>query len=166
MLNQDNSSTLLHDLDKIDRRILQVMQADAKLNTKEIAHRVGLSITPTYERIKKIEKMGLIKSQVTLLDRQKVGKTLIAFCSVSLQLHSLAHIKNFEAAIAKLHEVMECYHVAGNYDYLLKVVVNDMNKYQQFLTYKLATIENIAQVHSSFVMTETKHTTAFQLDEV
>ncbi|MBV8251069.1 MAG: Lrp/AsnC family transcriptional regulator [Chitinophaga sp.] len=150
-------------LDKTDRHILQVLQQDAKLNTKEIAYRIGLSVTPTYERLKKIEKLGIIKSYVTLLDGEKLGKSLVAYCNVSLQLHSLPLLRKFEAAVHQLEEVMECYHLAGNYDYLLKVVVDDMKSYQHFITNKLATIENIAQVNSSFVMTEIKHTTAFQL---
>ncbi|MCW3465485.1 Lrp/AsnC family transcriptional regulator [Chitinophaga nivalis] len=150
-------------LDKTDRRILQVLQTNARLNTKEIAHRIGLSVTPTYERLKKIEKLGIIKDYVTLLHGEMIGKTLVAFCNVSLQLHSQPLLKKFEAAIAKMEEVMECYHVAGTYDYLLKVVVDDMRSYQHFLTNKLAAIENIAQVHSSFVMTEIKHTTAYGL---
>ncbi|HVI43458.1 MAG TPA: Lrp/AsnC family transcriptional regulator [Chitinophaga sp.] len=150
-------------LDKTDRRILEVLQRNARLNTKEIAHRIGLSVTPTYERLKKIEKLGVIKHYVTILDGEKLGKTTTAYCNVSLQLHSKPLLKKFEAAIAGMEEVMECYHVAGTYDYLLKVVVNDMRNYQHFLTNKLAAIENIAQVHSSFVMTEIKHTTAFGL---
>ncbi|MBO9731051.1 MAG: Lrp/AsnC family transcriptional regulator [Chitinophaga sp.] len=150
-------------LDNTDRRILQVLQQDARLNTKEIAHRIGLSVTPTYERLKKIEKSGVIKSYVTLLHAEQVGKALMAFCNVSLRLHSQPLIKKFETAIAGMEEVMECYHVAGTYDYLLKVVVDDMRSYQYFLTGKLAAVENIGQVHSSFVMTEIKHTTAFGL---
>ncbi|WP_143306766.1 Lrp/AsnC family transcriptional regulator [Chitinophaga vietnamensis] len=150
-------------LDKTDRRILQVLQHHARLNTKEIAHRIGLSVTPTYERLKKIEKMGIIKAYVTILHGEKVGKAMAAFCNVSLQLHSQPLLKKFETAIHKMEEVMECYHVAGNYDYLLKIVVDDMRSYQHFITNKLAAIENIAQVHSSFVMTEIKHTTAFAL---
>lgn len=150
-------------LDKTDRRILEVLQENARLNTKEIAHRIGLSVTPTYERLKKIEKMGVIRNYVTLLHPEKIGKTLVAFCNVSLQLHSQPLLKKFESAISQMEEVMECYHVAGTFDYLLKVVVNDMRNYQHFLTNKLAAIENIAQVHSSFVMTEIKHTTVFGL---
>lgn len=149
--------------DKTDRKILDVLQKDARLNTKEIAHRIGLSVTPTYERLKKIEKSGVIKSYVTLLHGDKIGKGLMAYCNVSLQLHSQTFIKKFEAAIARMEEVMECYHVAGNYDYLLKVVIDDMRSYQHFLTNKLAAIENIGQVHSAFVLTEVKHTTVFAL---
>lgn len=155
----------MENFDKMDQRILNALQQNARLNTKEIAHKVGLTITPTYERLKKIEKTGVIKNYVTLLDREKIGKSLAAFCNVTLQVHSLPLLKNFEAAMSKLDEVMECYHVAGTYDYLLKVVVKDMNKYQDFLTNKLASIENIANVNSLFVMTEIKHNTAYVLDK-
>jgi DNA-binding Lrp family transcriptional regulator len=151
-------------LDKTDRRILEVIQHDARLNTKEIAGKIGLSVTPTYERLKKIEKTGIIKGYVTLLDREMVGKSLAAFCNVTLLRHSLPLLKKFELSIHKMDEVMECHHVAGTYDYLLKVVVRDMNAYQDFLVNKLAATENIANVHSVFVMTEIKHTTAYTIE--
>lgn len=150
--------------DQIDERIIRVLQDNSRLNTKEIAHKVGLTVTPTYERLKKIDKSGIIKGYVTLMDRERLGKGLAAFCHVTLQVHSLPLLKTFEQAMSGLDEVMECYHVAGTYDYLLKVVVRDMNKYQDFLTNKLAAIENIAHVHSLFVMTEIKHTTAYTID--
>lgn len=150
-------------LDKTDLKILQVLQTDARLNTKEIAHRIGLTVTPTYERLKKIDQLGIIKQYVALLDGEKLGKTLVSFINVSLQVHSQPLLRKFEAAVSRLDEVMECYHVAGNYDYLLKVVVDDMRSYQHFLTNKLAAIENIAQVHSSFAMTAVKHSTAFPI---
>ncbi|QNK61307.1 Lrp/AsnC family transcriptional regulator [Pedobacter sp. PAMC26386] len=150
--------------DPIDKKILKVLQADARLNTKQIAGKIGLTVTPTYERLKKIEQSGVIKDYVALLDRDKIGKTIVAFINVSLQLHSKPLINVFEKAIIKVPEVMECFHVAGNFDYLLKVVVKDMNSYQNFLSNKLATIENIAHVQSSFVMTEIKYQTAYVLD--
>jgi len=150
--------------DPIDKKILKVLQADARLNTKQIAGKIGLTVTPTYERLKKIEQSGVIKEYVALLDRDKIGKTIVAFINVSLQLHYKPLINSFEKAIIKVPEVMECFHVAGNFDYLLKVVVKDMNSYQNFLSNKLATIENIAHVQSSFVMTEIKHQTAYVLD--
>ncbi|WP_367866429.1 Lrp/AsnC family transcriptional regulator [Pedobacter sp. WC2423] len=150
--------------DPIDKKILKVLQADARLNTKQIAGKIGLTVTPTYERLKKIEQSGVVKEYVALLDREKIGKTIVAFINVSLQLHSKPLINAFERAIVKVPEVMECFHVAGNFDYLLKVVVKDMNSYQNFLSNKLATIENIAHVQSSFVMTEIKYQTAFVLD--
>lgn len=150
--------------DPIDKKILKVLQADARLNTKQIAGKIGLTVTPTYERLKKIEQSGVVKEYVALLDREKIGKTIVAFINVSLQLHSKPLINVFERAIVKVPEVMECFHVAGNFDYLLKVVVKDMNSYQNFLSNKLATIENIAHVQSSFVMTEIKYQTAYVLD--
>lgn len=149
--------------DDTDKSILKLLQADALLSAKEIAARVGLSVTPVYERMKKIERSGVVKARVTLLDRDKLGQTTIAYCNVSLQLHSLKAMEVFELAVKKIPEVMECHHITGNYDYLLKVVVKDMHQYQQFLTRKLAVIENIAQVHSNFVMTEVKYTTAYQV---
>ena len=147
-------------LDAIDRQIIMLLQADARLKTKEVAHQVGLTVTPTYERIKRLEKEGFIAKYVALVDKQKVGKSLIAFCNVSLERHSKPLLKNFEAEINKVPEVIECYHIAGNYDYLLKMVVSDMNSYQQFITNKLAAIENVATVQSSFVMTEVKNDTS------
>ena len=151
-------------LDKLDKRILHLLQSDSSLNTKQIADEIGLSATPTYERIKRMEKSGLIQKYVALLNKEKVGKNLVVYCSVSLQVHSKPLLKKFEQAIAKLDEVMECYHTAGTFDYLLKVVSNDMNHYQDFITNKLAAAENIAHVQSSFVMTEVKHKTGYKIE--
>ena len=150
-------------LDKLDKSILIHLQKDSTLNTKEIADKVGLSVTPTYERIKRMEKRGVIENNVELLNKEKIGKNLIVYCSVSLQVHSKPLLRKFELVIAKLDEVMECFHIAGMNDYLLKVVVNDMKHYQDFITNKLATAENIAHVQSSFVMTEVKFTTSYKL---
>lgn len=154
---------MVYEWDDTDKRILRLLQANAKLSTKEIADKIGLTITPTYERMRKIEKSGIIKNTVALLDRNQLDKKTIAFCNVSLQVHSLKAIEGFEKAVKKISEVMECYHITGNYDYLLKVAVTDMNQYQKFLTGKLAVIEHVAQVHSNFVMTDVKFTTAFEL---
>lgn len=154
----------MNTFDQTDKKILKYLQADARLNTKQLAGKIGLTITPTYERLKKIEQSGVVKQYVALLDREVIGKTIVAFINVSLQLHSKPLISSFEKAIVKIPEVMECFHVAGNFDYLLKVVVGDMNSYQNFLSNKLAAIENIAHVQSSFVMSEIKHHTAYVLD--
>jgi DNA-binding Lrp family transcriptional regulator len=150
-------------LDAIDRRILFYLQSDCRLNTKEISTKINLSVTATYERIKRLEKSGIIKGYVALINKEKVGKALMAFCSVTLQLHSKELIKKIELAIGKIDEVMECFHVAGTYDYLLKIVVSDMNQYQEVITNKLAVIENIGQVQSNFVMTEIKNETSYKL---
>jgi Lrp/AsnC family leucine-responsive transcriptional regulator len=151
-------------LDNTDKKILESLQTDCTLNTKEVAAKVGLSVTATYERIKRMEKTGMIDGYVALINKDKIGKSLVAFCSVSLQLHSKPLLNKFEKAILDLSEVMECFHTAGTSDYLLKIVVDDMKHYQDVITNKLAVIENIAQVHSSFVMTEVKYETAFRLN--
>lgn len=150
--------------DKTDHQILMELQADARLNAKQIAGRIGLSLTPTYERLKKIEQSGVVLRYVAVLDRDKIGKDIVALIQVSLRLHSKAMIMGFEQAVAEIPEVMECFHVAGNFDYSLKVVVSDMKCYQDFLSNKLAAIENIAHVQSSFVMKEIKYQTAYNTD--
>ncbi len=152
-----------YEWDDTDKRILKLLQVNVRLSAKEIADRIGLSVTPTYERMKKIERSGIIKASVALLDREQLKIGTVAYCNVSLQLHSQKVILNFEKAVRKIPEVMECYHITGNYDYLLKVVVEDMKAYQQFLTQKLAVIEHIAQVHSNFVMTDVKYSTAYEI---
>jgi len=150
-------------LDEIDRQIVMILQQDAQLKTKEIAQQVGLTVTPTYDRIKRLERDGYISQYVALVDKQKVGKTLVVFCNVSLERHSKPLLVNFEAVIKQVPEVIECHHIAGGYDYLMKVVVKDMPTYQDFITNKLATFDNVANVQSSFVMTEVKNETAIPL---
>jgi DNA-binding Lrp family transcriptional regulator len=111
-----------------------------------------------------MEKRGVIEKYVAILSKEKIGKTLVVYCSVSLQVHSKPLLKKFEQAVGKMEEVMECYHTAGTFDYLLKVVSNDMSHYQDFITNKLAAAENIGHVQSSFVMTEVKHKTNYKVE--
>jgi DNA-binding Lrp family transcriptional regulator len=153
----------MEQLDSIDKHILMALQANARLNAKELAQIVGLSVTPTYERLKKLDKLNLIAGYVTLLKPDAIDRSLMVWCNVSLRLHSLPLLRAFEQAVEEIDEVMECYHIAGNYDYLLKVAVKDMNAYQHFITVKLASLDNIANVQSSFVMTPVKHKTVYSL---
>lgn len=146
-------------LDQMDRRILQMLQEDAKYTNKEIAAHLGMTTTPVFERIKKLEELGYIHKYVALVNKEQLGFALVAFCDVSLKEHTKAYIKKFEAEVLSLQEVIECYHIAGMYDYLLKVVIKDMAAYQDFIINKLAALENIGQVQSSFVMTEVKYST-------
>lgn len=146
-------------LDPIDLRILDLLQENAKLTNKEIAAQLSMSTTPVYERIKKLEEKGYISQYVALVDRQKLGFPLIAFCNVSLKEHSNKYLQVFEREVHSLDEVVECYHIAGAIDYLLKVLAQDMNTYQDFIVNKLAKLENIGNVQSSFVMTEVKYST-------
>ncbi|WP_196885189.1 Lrp/AsnC family transcriptional regulator [Aureivirga sp. CE67] len=151
-------------MDAIDKKILMLLQENAKLNSKEIANKIGLSTTPTYERIKRLEKNGFIKKYIAIVDKKLIGKKLEVFCQVSLQQHSKRFLEVFEREIRKISYVMECYHIAGNYDYLLKLIVSDMEEYQQFIMIHLASIENISNVQSSFVLTEIKNDLKFELE--
>ncbi|BDB53717.1 AsnC family transcriptional regulator [Flavobacterium ammoniigenes] len=150
-------------MDAIDKRILMVLQEDAKANIKMIAEKSGLSVSPTFARIKKLEQLGYIKKYVALLDEVKIGKSIQVFCQVTLSIHSKEVIDNFKKKIAKLSDVMGCYHVSGNYDFLLKIAVKDMNEYQRFAVEKLSVIEGISNVQSTFVLEEIKNEVAHKL---
>ncbi len=144
-------------IDAIDRRIIKLLQEDGKMKIKEIAHELKMTNTPIFERIKRLEKEGFIKGYSTIVDKEKLGFKLVAFCSVTLESHNQENIQRFVQEVGGLSEVMECYHIAGLFDYLLKVYVKDMLDYQDFITNKLASLANISRVQSSFVMTEIKH---------
>ena len=150
-------------IDKIDRYLLNLLQNNTKLNTKELAQKVGLSVTPTYERIKRLEQRGYIKQYVAILDRKLINKNLMVISFVSLLLHSRDMQIEFEKSVIEYPEVIECFHVTGSYDYQLKVVVSDMEEYQSFIKNKLSSINNIANVQSSFVMNSLKDTTAIPI---
>ncbi len=147
-------------LDTTDQAILQHLQENALLTTKELSSRLNLSYTPVYERVRRLEKEGVIKKYVALVNREKIGKNLIAFCNISLKEHSRANGEKFVKAVLSFEEVVECYNISGGYDFMLKVVVNGMPEYQQFLMNKLGTLDSIGNTHSIFVMSEIKHETA------
>jgi DNA-binding Lrp family transcriptional regulator len=142
--------------DDIDLTILNILQLNSKTNIKAIALKVGLTQTPTYERIKRLEKLGIIEKYIAIINKAKVGFNIEVFCQVSLQVHSNELINKFELAVLRMSEVMECFHVAGNYDYLLKVIVKDMKSYQSFLKNKLSVLDSVANVQSTFILSATK----------
>jgi len=150
-------------LDDLDKKILNLLQQNSKANIKEIALKIGLTQTPTYERIKRLEKNGYIEKYVAILNKEKIGFHVEVFCQVTLLVHSKDLITKFELAIHKIDEVVECFHVAGNYDYLLKIIVKDMNTYQNFLKNKLSVLDSVANVQSTFVMTSTKKASILKL---
>jgi Lrp/AsnC family transcriptional regulator, leucine-responsive regulatory protein len=143
-------------LDATDKRILVLLQENAHYTNKEIAARLGMSTTPVYERIKRLEEQGYIQRYTALLDAHKLGYHLVAYCNVQLKEHAQGYLQQFETEVQSLAEVVECYHIAGMFDYLLKVVVRDMASYQDFIVNKLAALDNIGNVQSSFVMTQVK----------
>lgn len=154
---------MLAGLDHIDIQILQLLQHDARITTKEIADKLGKSITPIYERIKKLEEAGYIKGYVALLNKDMVDRTLVAFTTVQLKEHSQSALRGFEREGTKFQEVMECYHLTGQFDFLLKIALKDMNEYNAFLMNKLATLPNIGAVQTFFVLSESKLETAYAL---
>lgn len=154
---------MVTNIDATDRKILMQLQQNSKQHIKEIAQQVGLSLTPTYERIKKLEQQGIIKSYVALLDRSKIDKQLIAYCQISLTQHQKELIDTFKAEVSALQAVLECHHISGNFDFLLKIAVADMNDFQVFVNEKLSVVKGIATIHNSFVMNSIKESTAYIL---
>ncbi len=150
-------------LDPVDRALLQLLQQDAQLTIKEIAQRLHLTSTPAYERLRRLEREGYVERYAAIVNRRKVGLALLAFCDVALKEHNREFLHHFEQQVKQFSEVVECYHVTVEYDYLLKVVVSDMDAYQCFIKEKLASLENIGRVQSHFVMMEVKNTTALPL---
>lgn len=144
-------------LDEIDLKIISLLQKDAKLNTKEIALKVSLTNTPTYERIRRIERLGIIQKYVAVIDKKKLGFSLIVFCNIQLKTHAYEYLEEFEKAIVGLEEMVDCYHIAGHFDYLLKMEMEDMEAYSVFVKDKLAKVPHIATVQSSFVMRTLKN---------
>lgn len=156
-MHEEEKISAVRPPDATDLRILGLIQENAKLTTREIAASLHLTATPVYERIKRLERTGYIRKYAALLDREKLGLHLMAVCHVSLKEHQTRFIHRFELDIQQFPEVVECYHLAGLYDYLLKVVVTDMDSYQQFVTNKLAALDNIGKVQSSFVLAELRN---------
>ena len=150
-------------IDEIDLKLLNLLQDNSRITIRNLSEKLFLSTTPIYERIKKLEKSGLIKQYITLLDPKKIDRNLIVFISINLTKHTKEVVESFEKAIAKLDEVSECYYISGNFDFLLKVYCKDMDAYHDFLTDKLSVIENISQFYSSFVLTNSKLTYKFNL---
>lgn len=143
-------------LDRIDGEILEILKENSKIVTKEIALKVGLTVTPTYERIKRLERIGVITGYTARLNKKLIGKGLQVFCQVSLKEHNLELLESFEQMVVSFDEVSTCYHIAGDHDYALLIEVSDMGEYEAFLKQSLATIPSIMNVQSSFVMSAIK----------
>ena len=150
-------------LDETDKQLLILLQNDSKQTNKALSNALGLSVTAIYERIKKLENNGIISKYVVLIDKKKVDKDFVAFCHIKLIQHSQDYVVKFEREVRKLDEVLECYHLSGDYDYLLKVLVEDMQEFREFMVKKLTRIDHIGSTHSMFMINEVKHTTAITL---
>lgn len=163
MPTTNNNQTTQLTLDAIDKKLLGLLQNDTKKTTKELSMVLNLSVTAVYERIKKLEREGVISKYVAILDRNKVEKAFVVFCHIKLIQHTKDFVTTFENEVVKLNEVLECFHVSGDYDYILKVCVKDMEEYREFMVTKLTALQHIGSTHSSFMIGEVKNTTAFTL---
>jgi len=150
-------------MDSIDKKLLQLLQTDSKKTTKELSLKLNLSVTAVYERIKKLEREGIIDKYVVLVNRSKVGKGFVVFCHLKLIQHTREFLTKFESEVVKLPEVLECHHVSGDYDYILKIAVKDMEAYRAFLVTKLTTLDHIGSTHSTFMISEVKNTTSIEV---
>lgn len=145
-------------LDDKDLAILRLLQNNAKITVKEISQEIHLSTTPVHERIKRMEDSGIIKQYVTLVDQSRVNKGLTVFCYVSLKEHNKKTGSKFIQLIRGLNEVTECYNISGEYDFMLKIIVENMDAYYDFHVNKLGQVENMGHLQSIFVMGIIKHT--------
>ena len=157
--NQKAESTVTHFTpDEKDLAILKLLQQNARITVKEISGKIHLSTTPVHERIKRMEEAGVIKQYATLVNHAKVKKGLMVICYVSLKQHNKNAGAKFIKTIHELHEVIECYNISGEFDFMLKVVVENMDSYYDFHVNKLSQSENIGHVQSVFVMGIIKQT--------
>lgn len=149
--------------DEIDIKLLGLLQNDSKKTTKEYAQQLNLSVTAIYERIKRLEKSGVVTKYVALVDKKKVHKAFTVLCHIKLVQHNKEYVLQFEREVLQLKEVAECYHTSGDYDYILKIYVADMEEYRKFMIAKLTAINHIGSTQSSFVINEVKSTTEVSL---
>lgn len=150
-------------IDSIDKKLLKLLQENSKQTTKELSLHLNLSVTAVYERIKKLEKAGIIKGYVAVIDKEKVDKAFLVFCQIKLVQHTKEYLTKFESEVMALSEVMECYHISGEYDYLLKILVKDMPSFREFMVTKLTTLQHIGSTQSSFSINEVKCETALRV---
>ncbi|MFN4764345.1 Lrp/AsnC family transcriptional regulator [Gillisia sp. Q332] len=150
-------------LDDTDKKILQKLQQNSKITNKELSNGLSLSVTAVFERIKRLERNGVISGYVALVKPDKVEKAFMVLTQIKLVQHTKSNVVKFEAEVVKLPEVLECYHVSGEYDYILKVLVKDMEAYREFMLTKLTNLEHIGSTQSTFIISSVKSTTALPL---
>ncbi|NAY90805.1 AsnC family transcriptional regulator [Muricauda sp. JGD-17] len=145
------------ELDILDKKLVELLQKDCKRTTKYYADKLKLSKTAVYERIKRLERQGVVTEYVALVSKEKVQRNFTVLCHIRLVQHTKDNVLKFEREILKLDEVSECFHVGGDYDYIIKVNVKDMKSYREFMITKLTAINNIGNTQSSFVINEVKN---------
>ena len=153
----------MHDLDEMDRALLQFLQEDARISNAELARRLDLSATGLQKRLRKLEDAGIIQRYTTLVDREAVGYDMLCFVQVTLQRHELNAIAAFKQAVQTMPEVLECYHLTGEYDYMLKVLLRNRKHLEIFLMEKLTPLSGMDKLRTSLVLNEIKESTAVPL---
>ncbi len=153
-------------LDELDRQILTELQRDARMANAELARRLNLSPPAVHARIRRLEEQGYVRGYTALLDRERLGFDMLCFIQVSLQLHQVEQVNHFRATVQQLPEVLECHHVTGEYDYLLKVTVRNRQELERLVMEKLTPIPGMARIHTSLVFSEIKTSTALPLNDV
>lgn len=151
-------------MDLKDKMILDILQEDSTLSVKEVAERIGLTFTPTYERIKHLEKNKVIDKYVALLNRELIDLNIVVYCNVRLKEQSKTSLDVFENYIGKFEEVQEVISLSGEYDYMLKITVKDINSYNDFAVNVISNSPNMGQYHSSIVLHEVKKTTKYKIN--
>ena len=147
-------------LDNIDKKLINLLQKDSKQTTKQLSLQLNLSVTAVYERIKKLEKEKVIENYVAIINKNKIGKSFLVFCHIKLVQHAKEYVTTFEREVIELAEVSECFHVSGDYDYILKIYVENMEAYRDFMITKLTAIKYIGSTHSTFAIEEVKNTSS------
>ena len=150
-------------MDNFDKKILDFLQKNAKLTAKEMASKLSLSQTPIYERVKKLEKIGVIKSYVAILDGEVINKSFMVFMNITIKEHNYEYRKKFIEDILALNDVSELYHTSGTFDFLAKVRFANINEYRDFLVNQIATVDNISDIDSQIVLEEIKSSTYINL---
>ena len=163
MATSDNTTSANLQLDEVDKAILDMLQMDGRIANAELARRISLSPPATHARLKRLEERGYIDRYVTLIDREKAGFDMLCFVRVSLARHQPEQVEQFRSVIQQMPEVMECYHVTGDFDYLLKVVIRNRKDLERFLVSRLTSIPGVARVYTSLVLSEVKSTTALPI---
>ena len=160
MVKMDNK---MMKLDEIDIKILDILQNDGRITNAKLASHIGISPPAMLERVKRLESSGTISKFVALIDRKNVGVGVMAFVSVSLAVHQMSSLDSFIAKIQELDEVLECYQISGDSDFILKVALKSLDNYSDFVINRLTGIDGIQNIKSTFVLKTVKHNTAFPL---
>ena len=151
------------ELDRYDRAILKALQADGRMSNQELADAIGLSPSPCLRRVRALEEAGLITGYRALVDARRLGLSLMALISISMDKHTPERFANFEALVGDIPEVLECHHVTGEFDFLLKAVVRNRQDLERFVVNRLTPIPGVARINTSLALSETKSTTALPL---